>query len=275
VYTSVSLGRALSLVMFLRIVAEMTTGCKRIWPVYATIILKSCKRRSRFRSQINFIQLIHYERRSIMTRNNYHHKYNLNLTSRKKTLVLMALSLLLTAVVLSIIILNQANINEVKSVRTVQMSTTHPVYRSVESMINAKETSLVAEAVVMDNGTVRSVRDVADENVPPDVHTDYVIELTRVIKGDARVKSATIALMGGAVNGTNYVLEGVPTLKKGDHILVFASRGRDGKYYPLSGGTAIAKYSGRGQYSLTRETIAGNGDNDRSFTADSLESMVK
>ena len=210
-----------------------------------------------------------------MTRNNYHHKYNLNLTSRKKTLVLMALSLLLTAVVLSIIILNQANINEVKSVRTVQMSTTHPVYRSVESMINAKETSLVAEAVVMDNGTVRSVRDVADENVPPDVHTDYVIELTRVIKGDARVKSATIALMGGAVNGTNYVLEGVPTLKKGDHILVFASRGRDGKYYPLSGGTAIAKYSGRGQYSLTRETIAGNGDNDRSFTADSLESMVK
>ena len=210
-----------------------------------------------------------------MTRNNYHHKYNLNLTSRKKTLVLMALSLLLTAVVLSIIILNQANINEVKSVRTVQMSTTHPVYRSVESMINAKETSLVAEAVVMDNGTVRSVRDVADENVPPDVHTDYVIELTRVIKGDARVKSATIALMGGIEDKTNYVIEGVPALKKGDRILVFASHGRDGKYYPLSGGTAIAKYSGRGQYSLTKETIAGNGDNDRSFTADSLESMVK
>lgn len=211
-----------------------------------------------------------------MTRNNYHHKYNLNLTSRKKTLVLMALSLLLTAVVvLSIIILNQANINEVKSVRTVQMSTMHPVYGSVESMINAKETSLAAEAVVIDNGTVRSIRDVADKNVPPDIHTDYKIRLTRIIKGNADNKEATIALMGGAVNGTNYVLEGVPTLKKGDHILVFASRGRDGKYYPLSGGTAIAKYSGRGQYSLTKETIAGNGDNDRSFTADSLESMVK
>ncbi len=211
-----------------------------------------------------------------MTRNNYHHKYNLNLTSRKKTLVLMALSLLLTAaVVLSIIILNQANINEVKSVRTVQMSTTHPVYRSVESMINAKETSLAAEAVVIDNGTVRSIRDVADKNIPPDIHTDYKIRLTRIIKGNADNKEATIALMGGIEDKTNYVIEGVPALKKGDRILVFASHGRDGKYYPLSGGTAIAKYSGRGQYSLTKETIAGNGDNDRSFTADSLESMVK
>ena len=211
-----------------------------------------------------------------MTRNNYHHKYNLNLTSRKKTLVLMALSLLLTAaVVLSIIILNQANINEVKSVRTVQMSTTHPVYRSVESMINAKETSLAAEAVVIDNGTVRSIRDVADKNVPPDIHTDYKIRLTRIIKGNADNKEATIALMGGIEDKTNYVIEGVPALKKGDRILVFASHGRDGKYYPLSGGTAIAVRDDKGRYSLTKETIAGNGDNDRSFTADSLESMVK
>lgn len=208
-----------------------------------------------------------------MNKNNRHGD---SLVNKKKASILMiAVLLLAVTIVLYLISFYQVNTRKNMPMRTVQMSTMHPVYGSVESMINAKETSLVAEAVVMDNGTVRSVRDVADENVPPDVHTDYVIELTRVIKGDARVKSATIALMGGAVNGTNYVLEGVPTLKKGDHILVFASRGRDGKYYPLSGGTAIAKYSGRGQYSLTRETIAGNGDNDRSFTADSLRSMVK
>ena len=179
-----------------------------------------------------------------MNKNNRHGD---SLVNKKKASILMiAVLLLAVTIVLYLISFYQVNTRKNTPMRTVQMSTMHPVYGSVESMINAKETSLVA-----------------------------VIELTRVIKGDARVKSATIALMGGAVNGTNYVLEGVPTLKKGDHILVFASRGRDSKYYPLSGGTAIAKYSGRGQYSLTKETIAGNGDNDRSFTADSLKSMVK
>jgi len=142
-------------------------------------------------------------------------------------------------------------------------------------MINAKETSLAAEAVVIDNGTVRSIRDVADKNVPPDIHTDYKIRLTRIIKGNADNKEATIALMGGIEDKTNYVIEGVPALKKGDRILVFASHGRDGKYYPLSGGTAIAVRDDKGRYSLTKETVAGSDDNERSFTADSLRSMVK
>ena len=208
-----------------------------------------------------------------MNKNNRHGD---SLVNKKKASILMiAVLLLAVTIVLYLISFYQVNTRKNTPMRTVQMSTMHPVYGSVESMINAKETSLVAEAVVMDNGTVRSVRDVADENVPPDVHTDYVIELTRVIKGDARVKSATIALMGGIEDKTNYVIEGVPALKKGDRILVFASHGRDGKYYPLSGGTAIAVRDDKGRYSLTKETVAGNGDNDRSFTADSLESMVK
>lgn len=208
-----------------------------------------------------------------MNKNNRHGD---SLVNKKKASILMIAALLLAVtIVLYLISFYQVNTRKNMPMRTVQMSTMHPVYGSVESMINAKETSLVAEAVVMDNGTVRSVRDVADENVPPDVHTDYVIELTRVIKGDARVKSATIALMGGIEDKTNYVIEGVPALKKGDRILVFASHGRDGKYYPLSGGTAIAVRDDKGRYSLTKETVAGNGDNDRSFTADSLESMVK
>lgn len=147
-----------------------------------------------------------------MNKNNRHGD---SLVNKKKASILMIAALLLAVtIVLYLISFYQVNTRKNMPMRTVQMSTMHPVYGSVESMINAKETSLVAEAVVMDNGTVRSVRDVADENVPPDVHTDYVIELTRVIKGDARVKSATIALMGGIEDKTNYVIEGVPALKK-------------------------------------------------------------
>ena len=136
-----------------------------------------------------------------MNKNNRHGD---SLVNKKKASILMiAVLLLAVTIVLCLISFYQVNTRKNTPMRTVQMSTMHPVYGSVESMINAKETSLVAEAVVMDNGTVRSVRDVADENVPPDVHTDYVIELTRVIKGDARVKSATIALMGGIEDKTN------------------------------------------------------------------------
>ena len=188
---------------------------------------------------------------------------------QKKEIIISAAALLpAIAVMLYLALFHRADIQKNPPAQTVQASALHPVYRSVESMVNTKDASLVAEGVVVDDGTVRSSRDTADENVPPNVHTDYRVKLTRIVKKNADVRTVVITLMGDA----NYMVEGVPTLKRGDRIVMFASYGDDGKYYPLSGGAAIAFRDSSGKFNLSDEVISGQ---KRSFTIDELAGFAR
>ncbi len=188
---------------------------------------------------------------------------------QKKEIIISAAALLpAIAVMLYLALFHRADIQKNPPAQTVQASALHPVYRSVESIVNTKDASLVAEGVVIDDGTVRSSRDTADENVPPNVHTDYRVKLTRIVKKNADVRTVVITLMGDA----NYMVEGVPTLKRGDRIVMFASYGDDGKYYPLSGGAAIAFRDSSGKFNLSDEVISGQ---KRSFTIDELAGFAR
>lgn len=189
-----------------------------------------------------------------------------SLVSRKIIFVTLALLVMLAALC-CLAVYYEAHNRTITPMQTVKMSTFHPRYESVEAMMQAKDASLAAEAVVIDEGKVRSTRDVADENVPPDVHTDYRVRLTKVIKGDVDSREVVITLMGGVVDRTNYVMEGVPRLHKGDRILVVAYHGSDGKYYPLSGSTALSVIDHAGNYHFTSATISGE---KRSFTIEEL-----
>ena len=192
---------------------------------------------------------------------------------QKKEIIISAAALLpAIAVMLYLALFHRAGIQKNPPAQTVQASALHLVYRSVESMVNTKDASLVAEGVVIDDGTVRSSRDTADENVPPNVHTDYRVKLTRIVKKNADARTVVITLMGGAAGDANYVVEGVPTLKRGDRIVMFASYGDDGKYYPLSGGAAIAFRDSSGKFNLSDEVISGQ---KRSFTIDELAGFAR
>ena len=200
-----------------------------------------------------------------------------NKSYNKKMLFFLAvLSLTVLTISLCLVSYYKSNNQVNVATRTVNISTFHSIYYSVEEMVGvmmrAEDISLIAEAVVIDNGAVRSVRDVSDESVPPDVHTDYKIRIINLMKGEAGVKEVTIALMGGVVDGVSYEIEGAPSIKKGDRIVVFAYHGRDGRYYPLSGSTAIALIDRSGNYNLTGLTIAGK---KRSFTIQDLKGFIR
>ena len=156
--------------------------------------------------------------------------------------------------------------------QTVNLSTLHPVYESVGSMLLSDDASLVAEAVVADNGKVVSSPRSGDNSVPPRVNTIYQVKLEKIIKGNVDSRVVALSLMGGIAEETNYILEGVPKLKKGDRVVFFASRGEDGKYYPLSGSTAVALVDGSGNFSLTDATISGE---KRIFTVQDLEKLAE
>lgn len=115
----------------------------------------------------------------------------------KKALVVATVLLATLVTLLYFAIYHKTKTQVDTPTQTVKMSTLHPTYDSVEAMIGAEDASLAAEAVVIDEGKVRSTRDVADENVPPDVHTDYRVRLAKVIKGDVDSREVVITLMGG------------------------------------------------------------------------------
>lgn len=156
--------------------------------------------------------------------------------------------------------------------QTVTLSSLHPTYESAESMLLSNDASLVAEAVVEDDGKVVSSPRSGDSSAPPRVSTIYQVKLEKIIKGNVDSKVVTLSLMGGIAEQTNYVMEGVPRLKKGDRVVFFASHGDDGKYYPLSGSTAIALTDSSGNFSLTDATISGER---RSFTVQDLGKLAE
>lgn len=156
--------------------------------------------------------------------------------------------------------------------KTVHLSSLHPTYESTESMLLSSDAALIVEAVVADDGKVTASPRSGDNSAPPRVSTVYQVEVEKIIKGHIDSKTVTISLMGGIFDNTNYIKEGVPKLRKGDRIVCFASRGDDGKYYPLSGSTAIAQIDNAGRFTLTSSTISGE---KRSSTVQGLEVFAK
>src|SRR5690554_5453818 len=70
------------------------------------------------------------------------------------------------------------------AVNTIELSTLHPAYASVDQMISAPEADLVARAVVLDSGTVRTQTfPGTPSEAPPEVHTDYRLEVKSIVKG--------------------------------------------------------------------------------------------
>lgn len=179
---------------------------------------------------------------------------------RTKYLILAAALLIVVMMGVAAYVISSKQTKEsavVEPTRTVSLSTFHPTYASLAELVAASDTSFAGQAVVLDEGVARSERFENDPpQAPPQVHTDFKLKVKSVVKGEGVPSEITVAMMGGTVDDTRYVYEGsVPKLKKGDVVMVFAFLGNDGKYYPLSGSTAVAVQRGDGRFTLTKDTI--------------------
>lgn len=172
--------------------------------------------------------------------------------------ILLVAGVVLLALLVAVIARSVQSEDKSGAADTVQLSALHPTYSSVDDITSSPEAAFVGQAVVLDEGTVRSNKIPGDPaEAPPEVHTDYTLQVTSLIHGKDTSPQITIAVMGGVVEGKRYTYEGVPQLKKGDTIIVFASLGNDGKYYPLAGSTAIAtqQQEGKSTFTLSEATI--------------------
>lgn len=190
----------------------------------------------------------------------------------KRNAIIATAALALLVFLIGLFIVYRNHTASDTQLKIVHLSSLHPTYESAESMLASNDAALVAEAVVVDDGQVIASPRSGDGSVPPRVSTVYKVELGKIIKGHVDGKMVSISLMGGIVDKANYVAEGVPKLHRGDRVVFFASRGDDGKYYPLSGSTAIARINDSGQAVFTDETISGES---RSLTIQNLEKMTK
>lgn len=141
--------------------------------------------------------------------------------------------------------------------KIIQPATLHPVYGSIQELVASPDATLVAEAVVADGGRAISRRTHDDSAVPPEVRTEYALKVEQIMKGDAGHRRVTISLLGGKTRDVWSVREGVPELKRGDRIVLVAFLGNDGKYYPLSGGTAIALQQSDASFWFPETVIQG------------------
>ncbi|PID33320.1 hypothetical protein CR969_01380 [Candidatus Saccharibacteria bacterium] len=137
---------------------------------------------------------------------------------------------------------------------TVAVEALHPTYDSVEQVLGEKDLKFVGKVIISDNGTsvISKVNKYSDETT---VNTEYKAKVKTVLKGKNVKDSIVLSFLGGIDGKTRYAVEGIPQLKKGDVVMVFASLGGDGKYYPLSGGTAVAIQKPDGKFELTKYTI--------------------
>lgn len=163
------------------------------------------------------------------------------------------------------------NPGSISVAKSIELTPLYPSYESIDAMFDSKELSIVAKVVVIDNGVsiskkVESGLDIETNSVT----TEYRVSIKRIFKGDEAAKDVTVSFMGGVSNGTRYYVDGVPTLKKGDEIIIFASVGDDGKYYPLSASTAVAIKDQNGKFILSNHAIT----NGASFNESDLESIV-
>lgn len=181
--------------------------------------------------------------------------YTSNLKNPKSVLFVMLVLLLVVGSFAAYAYAQQSK-NDTVAIRTIKLSTLHPKYDSVDELIAAENATFVGRGVVLDNGTVRSKVVSRTPGAPPEVSTDYKLDVQSVVKGDDTLSEITVSLLGGTVKNERYAYESfIPELKKGDIVIVFALLGDDGKYYPLAGSTAIAVQKEDGSFSLGEDTL--------------------
>ncbi|PID32801.1 hypothetical protein CR956_00530 [Candidatus Saccharibacteria bacterium] len=163
------------------------------------------------------------------------------------------------------------NPDKSKVTKTIEMITDYPTYDSVEQMLKEKDLKFVGKVVISDNG-MTVVRKINKDSNDTMVDTEYKARVETVIKGKNIKDNIVLSFVGGIDSSTRYVTEGVPQLKKDDVIIVFASLGGDGKYYPLSGSTAIAVQKSYGRFEMSKHTL---NKGSFTFTEKSLEHSVK
>lgn len=188
---------------------------------------------------------------------------SLTVTNRKSALwVLIAVSLLLAVSVFAATY-NRSSRDEVGNIEIVPISLDHKTYGNA---LELKEDShTVLAGVVVDDGiTKRGAspgRSGDGKEIPGIVRTEYSVKVDKLYKGDTdEGKTIAVVLTGGTIDGQKYEIEGIPQLVKGEEMLMYLSKGEDGKYYPMSGSTAIAVQKADGSYSLGEDTIGKGGD---------------
>lgn len=202
--------------------------------------------------------------------------------SNSRLFVAVGLTVLTISTVIAINIINKNgyidpslvrvdNPGSISVAKSVELTPLYPSYKSFDAMLDSKELSLIAKVIVVDNGVSISKKIESGLDIETNsVTTEYKVNIKRVFRGDEASKDVVVSFMGGVSNGTRYYVDGVPSLKKGDEIVIFASVGDDGKYYPLSASTAVAIKDQNGKFILSNHAIT----NGASFNESDLESIV-
>ncbi|PID32996.1 hypothetical protein CR969_03115 [Candidatus Saccharibacteria bacterium] len=126
---------------------------------------------------------------------------------------------------------------------TVYIMADHKIYRNISELRGEADTVILGS--VLDNGSTKqsssSGKSGDGRSAPELVSTEFSVRVDKSLKGDLRSGQAiTVVLTGGTVSGTKYISKGMPWLAKDESVIIYLSRGDDGKYYPLAGGAAIA-----------------------------------
>lgn len=127
--------------------------------------------------------------------------------------------------------------------KTVSFEVDHKTFNTAAEL--RKESNVVVLGSVLDNGSTKEEPSVGTSGdgqpAPGLVNTDFSVRVDKSLKGNAaKGATITVVLTGGIANDTKYTSEGMPWLSKGDSVIMYLSKGEDGKYYPLAGGAAIA-----------------------------------
>jgi len=135
---------------------------------------------------------------------------------------------------------------------TFRMDADHPTYPTIEDVSSAAET--IITGIVVSHSTEPGESpgvDALGEPLPAIPHTNYIVDVTKVLKGSATAGSSLIVtLAGGSTPSGQFILDGAPEIRDSDTDLFFLQVGSSGKYYPLAGGAAVAVRNPEGAFSL-------------------------
>lgn len=180
-----------------------------------------------------------------------------NLLKINKVTITIMSAIVVICVVALVITLNLNKQTSTQPVtKTSEISTFHPTYSSTREMLKDEALDAVFTGTILNDG--KPFIEKRESPAPPFVNTEYEVRASKVIKGDKLGDEVTISVIGGIYEDTRYYIDGEQSLSKGDKVIVFASKGDDGKYYPLSAGTAVAKQVSDDKFKLPSATISDN-----------------
>lgn len=129
-----------------------------------------------------------------------------------------------------------------ESPEVVKLDVDHKRYSDIGSL--RRDADIVIRGTVLTGGeTIQGTPTIAADghNIPAIPQTNFTVNVERTLKGKNIASQVTISLTGGTINSLNYQVDDVPWLSKGQRAIFFLKDGGDGKYYPLAGGSGIAK----------------------------------